>query len=466
MKEKQHTDNLIREKLEGFSAEPPSHVWENIQGRLAAQKRKNRKIFIGWVLAAAVLLIAMVAGWYFAESPFNKEHTQATTEITPESVTPNENQPAQIDTQYDTDLQASLNKTGSENTGKTGLTAELPLSSKSRSQSTQLAASSLSLRENVVFTKIEKAKARIKQEILQKTVLAEKIITDPLESLTEQDRLLIAQNIITNKTESKTGSNWKMGMYLSPGYSSYTSSHSESYSQKMTYSGSGGNTNMSGGFSVQYKTGSRWSVESGIYYAQNGQQSENSLNLFGSNKQNDNSFAPTETSYFSNAVQIENNNMSMNSIAGVIDIKETPKGAEISREFDALKVSNLNMVVPNGEFSQVFQFIEIPLYARYQVLDSKFGVELITGLNAGIVVGNDAFINNQYGLQNIGETRDITPVNFSGTVGVGLNYALGKHFAIALEPRFNYYLNSINSNPSVDFRPYRIGFYTGLTYDF
>jgi hypothetical protein len=100
------------------------------------------------------------------------------------------------------------------------------------------------------------------------------------------------------------------------------------------------------------------------------------------------------------------------------------------------------------------------------VIDSKIGVELITGLNAGIVVGNNAYIDNQYGLQNIGETQDISPVNLSGTVGVGVNYALGKHFAVALEPRFNYYLNSINTNPSVEFRPYRIGFYTGVSYEF
>lgn len=91
---------------------------------------------------------------------------------------------------------------------------------------------------------------------------------------------------------------------------------------------------------------------------------------------------------------------------------------------------------------------------------------MITGLNAGIVVGNDAYIDNQYGKQNIGETQDISPVNLSGTVGVGLNYALGKHFAVAIEPRFNYYLNSINTNSSVEFRPYRLGFYTGVSYEF
>jgi hypothetical protein len=156
----------------------------------------------------------------------------------------------------------------------------------------------------------------------------------------------------------------------------------------------------------------------------------------------------------------------MNSTAGVIAFSGTPKGAELSADFEASKSEVSNLVVPNGSFSQVFQFMEIPLFVRYRIVDSKFGVEMITGLNAGIVIGNNAYIENQYGIQNIGETQDISTLNLSGTVGVGLNYALGKHFAVAFEPRFNYYLNSINTNSSVDFRPYRLGFYTGVSYEF
>jgi hypothetical protein len=111
-------------------------------------------------------------------------------------------------------------------------------------------------------------------------------------------------------------------------------------------------------------------------------------------------------------------------------------------------------------------FIEIPLYLRYRLVDSKFGLEIMGGVNAGVVVGNNAYIDNSYGLQNIGETKDISTVNLSGTVGVGINYALGKRISLAVEPRLNYYFSSINNNPEVDFRPYRIGVFTGVYYEF
>ena len=125
-----------------------------------------------------------------------------------------------------------------------------------------------------------------------------------------------------------------------------------------------------------------------------------------------------------------------------------------------------NTLNSDGDFSQVFDFIEIPVYLRYHLVDSKIGVEVLGGFNASVVVGNNAYIDNEYGVQNIGKTQEIAPVNISGTLGVGVNYALGKKLSVSVEPRVNYYLNSLNTNPDIDFRPYRIGVYTGLNYEF
>ncbi|MDD2380648.1 MAG: hypothetical protein PHV35_03015, partial [Mariniphaga sp.] len=93
-------------------------------------------------------------------------------------------------------------------------------------------------------------------------------------------------------------------------------------------------------------------------------------------------------------------------------------------------------------------------------------VELVGGISAGVLSGNDVFIKNENGLQNIGKTRDISSVNVSGTIGFGMTYVLNNNLSLAVEPRLNYYLNSINRNPDVEFRPYRVGVYTGLYYAF
>lgn len=463
MKEEKNTDHIFREKLEGFSAPPPPHIWDNVQAQLAARKQNNRIAVIGWISAAAVVVLAFLAGWYFNGNLKNEEISSVSTEIiqpekgnSEKSVISTEKQ-AQDQPTIETEF--VLHESAKTNRVSQNRSMEVATLTKSSEIN-------MVKRENFRFVKLESVDAQVKIERLPKNELAQNYKILPENYLSENEQSLVAQNIKNLKEITKPDKNWKMGMYVAPGYSSHVAVHSESYSKNMTYSGSDGNTNVSGGFSVQYKTRKRWIVESGVYYAQNGQQSNNSVNLFSKNLDAEASFAPGDITYFSNAVKVENNNIAMNSTAGVIEFSETPKGAELSGDFEASKATTVNLLVPNGEFSQVFEFMEIPLFVRYRVIDSKIGIELISGLNAGFVVGNNAYIENQYGLQNIGETQDISTVNLSGTLGVGVNYALGKHFAVALEPRFNYYLNSINTNPSVEFRPYRIGFYTGVSYAF
>ena len=469
MKDKKNTDDIIREKLENFQAMPPPHIWDNVQFRLAARHRKNRMIYMSWISAAAVVALAFLAGWYFNENLKEDKSRIVNSEIIQTEKSENKTaiQSEEKTVENQLSAESATENSNQINYTETNQLAEVsPVSSKMTLSKTPESGYILTSRESINLTMISTLNAPLAQNQQYHTELARHNPVISARNLSAQEALLVAENIKNVKASSTSDNNWKMGMYVAPGYSSYSSSYSETYAQNMNYKGSDGNTNVGGGFSVQYKTSKRWIVESGIYYAQNGQQSENSNPVFARNENADYALADAGLSYFSNQVRVENNTMAMNSTAGVIQFSATPKGAELTGDFEAKNTGVANLVVPNGGFSQVFEFMEIPIFVRYRVIDSRIGVELITGLNAGIVVSNNAYINNQYGVQNIGETQDISPVNLSGTVGLGVNYALGKNFSVALEPRLNYYLNSINTNSSVDFRPYRVGFYTGLTYEF
>ncbi|MEZ5106475.1 MAG: outer membrane beta-barrel protein [Draconibacterium sp.] len=474
MKRELNTDKIIREKLEDFSVVPPAHIWDNVQSTLAAQKQRKRMAFIGWISAAAVILLAFIGGWYFNESQnAGKVATVQNENITDDNKT---TETINNSTQEKAALaELEIIKTEKQ---KTETINEVAERTKNKSASvTRKAKEKPVVIENdfgravIAMSEMESAEATVYFIEHDNKKLAEKSnsISKPNSfELSESERRLIAMNV-QNAKEIKENDerSWKMGMNISPGYASHAASHSEDYAQSMTYSGDNGNANLSGGLSVQYKTNKRWSIESGAYYARNGQKSEPSFNLFAMNDRKDYAAAvPSGDAYFSNTVKVSNGTMEMNSTAGVIALSETPKGAEIASELDASNALTSGSLISSGEFSQVFEFVEIPLLVRYRVVDQKFGVDIIGGFNAGIVVGNDAYIDNEYGLQNVGTTEDISPLNISGTVGVGVNYLLSKHFSFAFEPRFNYYLNSINNNPDVDFRPYRIGFFTGVYYEF
>ncbi|MCF6333331.1 MAG: hypothetical protein L3J11_08600 [Draconibacterium sp.] len=477
MNENLNTDKLFREKLDGFSVQPPPHVWGNVQGKLVAQQRKKRIAYISWISAAAVVLLAFLAGWYFNDNseitiPLSAEQktVQPKTEIESAKI---DKSAKQILSSKLIQIQQSDNKNIQDksvlNPNSTLPAVHLNPGLADENTST-----------NNTYKRVKMQMLKSIDVIFEKeqldVFLAEKTVPKRGFGLYEPDKFLIAENSKNISSTNKTSKGWKMGMVLSPGYSSHVSSHSQKYSQNMNYTSERGNENIGGGFSIQYKTSKKLSLESGVYYAQNGQKSVNSLNmLFASNNKQYAAVSSPDNNYdltaiaspgFSNSINVRNGNISMNAAAGVIKMSGTPKGVDIISELDGYNPSYTNTLVSDGEFSQVFDFVEIPLYLRYKVLDSKFDIEIMGGVNAGLVVGNNAYIHNSYGLQNIGKTQDISTVNLSGTVGVGIDYALGKHISVALEPRLNYFFNSINSSPEVDFRPYRIGVFTGVYYEF
>jgi hypothetical protein len=469
MKEEKNTDKFFRERLEGYSEEPPVYVWNGIQDKLGAMRAKKRTVWYSWSAVAALLLLAFMGGWYFSQPDGHsipqmaeKEIIKSEREITPGS----EDAPATLPGINSEDVVKEEPATfiaEAESTGKRAGAREkeevrfieesavaVPEETELRLRMTQLKPAEAMLVSNEQAIKLEE---RTEHYNVQK--------------LSDREKEIVNENAKFIALNSKEETGWKLGMNIAPGYSSYSAKHGAAYASNMTYNASEGNANLSGGISVQYKTTKRWSFESGIYYAQNGQQSGSSPQLFGGRTEAffDAGMAPAQKLYFNTAVSLENSHIAMNSTAGIIEFENLPRGAEISANLERTG-SYSNSLLTEGELLQVFNLVEIPLYLRFLLVESKMNVELVGGVNAGLVAGNNVFIDNQYGVQNIGKTRDISTVNISGTVGVGLSYPLGKNISLAVEPRMNYYLNSINRNPDVNFRPYRAGVYTGLYYEF
>ena len=124
------------------------------------------------------------------------------------------------------------------------------------------------------------------------------------------------------------------------------------------------------------------------------------------------------------------------------------------------------MIVSPTSFIQNFDYIEIPLYLRYTLIDARFDVVMLGGLSSNVLVGNQIFVDNGSGKSLVGKTKDMESLNYSGTLGLGFRYGLSKRISLNLEPRIKYYLNSLNSNSSVSYKPYTIGVFTGLSYEF
>lgn len=462
MKDANNLDKVFRGKLENFSSEPPVYLWDNVQENLVSLKRKKRMAWMSWSAVAAMLAVAFISGWYFNETGdindsqlVQKEEAGSQVEIKSET-TENRN-PA--DTKIDSPIQKNVS----------GLYLAESTSKKTSAKATEIKiADSGQMTEISRFPaigKVEKIEPLETNLTRSEQEVSYKKLKQNIGEFTSIDKAIVHENTELLATISNTRTGWKMGLNVSPGYSFYSANHGTNYAGDMSPSDAEKTANVGGGLSVQYKTGRRWSVESGIYYARNGQEAGSSTQFLRENPEADYSGITSGERYLNTPVKISGNQLAVNSVAGVIEFDDIPQGAEIAANFETPGSFN-GTLLTQGELSQVFDFIEIPIYMRYLLFDSKVDLELVGGFNAGLIVGNNAYLDNEFGVQNIGTTSDISKLNLSGAVGVGLTYEMGKHVSLAVEPRFNYYMNSINRNPEIDFRPYRIGVYTGLYYEF
>ncbi|NOY97451.1 MAG: PorT family protein [Chlorobi bacterium] len=465
--EDQYFDKVIREKMEGFTPSPPANAFSNIKAQMeVVATRKRRAVFIRIAMAAALIGIAMITGWLYTETDnqgtkplaedktIQKEEGVVTESNKKESTTYNPKKTVAVPAK-ETIVKSAISEDTRINNyaALPGITDEKEAPGTIRESMGQLNYLTARLIQVIPFED--------RSEALRLNTVKKGTFSTPL---SEDEKELIAMNTSANRKNDMPANSWKVGIQLAPGYSSNTSSHSEYYAQNMAYSGSPGKTNMGAGFSIAYKANKKWSIKSGLYYSQNGQDSKNSRAVSG---QGSNLFftqAPADKEIFNTAVNFSGGQMTMNSKAGIIEFTGTPQNTELLTTMDGKRAYS-NTLLTQGEFSQMFDFVEIPLYLSYQLLKSKIGIELLGGISANFLVGNNVYMNGPSGKENIGRTADISTLNYSGTLGAGVEYALGENISFSVEPRFSYFLNSINKRSDVRYRPYRIGIYIGLNYE-
>ena len=119
-----------------------------------------------------------------------------------------------------------------------------------------------------------------------------------------------------------------------------------------------------------------------------------------------------------------------------------------------------------NSFEQSLEYLEIPFNLKYKVINRDFKVLLIGGFSTNLLVGNNVSANTANGKLDYGSVQDIRTVNYSGNAGLGFVYSFSGNLSLSLEPRFRYYLNSVNTANLPATRPYVLGIYTGVNYSF
>lgn len=473
MRKDKNLDELFRDKLLNYEQEPPAYILDNVLAGVAGARRKRKIVFWRMAGVAAALLLAFVAGWQFSMNE-GKEPKQPMVASQPMIAEPAvETKEAAIVAQNNEDKipsesgiasLASANKSKEIGTTTTGsIVGRTALH-----QETALAGAT---EESILLIPLKGLYRLLKFDAesdhsLQISKLNQVAAESAQKSIDQQ---IMEQNkqLILSQNESEKKGRWLVGAQVSPEYNVSRSSHSQVYASNMI-SASSNPVDLGGGISVEFKKGKRWSLQSGVYYSGMGQSSGNS------SYSNRNMSASTDLSsnlgqeYFNAAVNIDSKSskMMMNSTAGVIEFNGVPAGIVLGTNLEDKALVSSAVVVSDTRFIQNFEYIEIPLYLRYTLIDSRFDVDMLGGISSNMLVGNQTFMESNMGKSLIGSTRDMEAMNYSGTLGIGLKYGLSKRIYLNVEPRVKYYLNSLNSNSSVTYKPYTIGVFTGLSYEF
>lgn len=116
---------------------------------------------------------------------------------------------------------------------------------------------------------------------------------------------------------------------------------------------------------------------------------------------------------------------------------------------------------------QKLSYYELPMEFDYAIKkdDTKIGLDVFTGFSFLILDKNQLSLKSEkVSMQNIGEAKNLSGVNISYNLGLGISYKLNEKFGLDINPLFKYYLSTFKE--SGEAKPYSFSLQTGVNYKF
>lgn len=198
---------------------------------------------------------------------------------------------------------------------------------------------------------------------------------------------------------------------------------------------SSGNSSFSYGVKVAYQLTNKFSLQSGV----------NLINL-----------------------GLTTNNIYVTPGVAVVGFSNLSANPLLSRSADISTLKENGAITDDlsgGSINQVFGYVEIPVEVKYSVTDGKFGINLVGGFSTLLLNKDEVFVETNSFSQSLGSSNNLRSVNFSGNIGLDIDYSLYKNLFINVSPMFKMQTNTFSKN-SGSIQPYYLGVYTGLNYKF
>jgi hypothetical protein len=507
MKDKKHIDKLFKDRFKDFEVSPSPEVWGSIQASLESRK-KNRKIIpLFWKVGGVAALLALL--FTIGNSIYNTSEVDTsvvTNDETIEQVESRNEKPSLIKDNPIDNVEVATEERKSnvddelvENSSETKVASDVnrkPIqkepnyyknnkavssntSEKIPNQTRSLIKSEASIidthKEAVAVTsekqntsekinkenvgslntneslinkeidiseaaKTEVAATEIKNEAVDNKTNEKQSILD---AINEQNAIKAGDPVAQEK--AKIDNPWEVAPNFAPVYYSSLSEGS-SIDQSFSDNSQSGDVNFSYGVQVSYAFSERLSIRSGI----------SNVDLSYSTGGIELGTGPVSAALSSVNYKGEQNVLTALD-EGTINAQNMIPGS-----FGTITQKSTNGA---AELIQNISYYEVPLELKYAVVKTKIGVNVIGGVSTMFLGNNEVSVTAGDFSSTLGEANNLSTVSFTTNIGLGVDYKISKKFKFNVEPMFKYQLNPY-SDSSVDFQPYYIGVYTGLSYKF
>jgi hypothetical protein len=494
MKNKKHIDKLFKDRFKDFEVSPPPEVWGSIQNSMESRK-KNRKIIpLFWKVGGVAALLALLFTISNSINHMSTPDTQVVTKDIPlekeddpsiksslikESVkTTNNGVIKYVKAETRTEVQKDVIKIKKPSVPKNGSVQKESLTSSSDADvsgnNSDKTFPNKAENKNVAIASFNSnVLNKTKKENENATIVNEQIIKKEsrIDNTSKNDAVVAASNTsvddhddnkksiqdaIKEQNDLKTGiaigqekkyiaDRWEVAPNFAPVYYN-TLSEGSSIDPSFSDNGQSGAVNFSYGVQVSYAVNKRLSIRSGI----------SNVDLSYSTGGIEIGSGPLTSALTSITYDDTQNALTVLDEGG-IEVQNNANGG----------FGNITQKSTNGpaELIQSITYYEIPLELKYALVKSKIGVNVIGGLSTMLLGNNDVSVEAGDFSSTLGEANNLSSVSFTTNIGIGVDYKVSKKIKFNVEPMFKYQLNPY-SDSSVDFQPYYIGVYTGLSYKF
>ena len=481
MKVKKNIDDLFKDSFKNFEAVPSPDVWKNIQTKL--KEEDDRKVIPIWVKfsgIAALLALFFTIGKSLLNDSFNQTNTPVVYETNLEmnkdlldkkriDITTSSNKTA---FSQENDHTESTNKSPLEvvsssktvisnntNSKKGGIsqnnlkdlnnkiagsernTQSKPSTNTALNKGTtdkEISIGTISKTEIAINNSNHgKEEYLIKENAEQDIIENKKSIFDAINEVSDESTVIVADDSPDHR--------WELTPNVAPVYYN-TLSEGSSIDPMFSDNSKNGDLNIAYGIKVSYNLNRRFSIRSGV----------SNVNLSYSTTGLELGTGPLSAASTTGIDYYERNNVTI-----VVD-----KGA-LAAQDSGNPFGNITPKSTNGEtyLNQKISYYEMPLELNYAIINKKFGINLIGGFSTLILGNNEISVEAGDFNEVLGEASNLSSLSFTTNIGLGLNYSFSKKLMFIIEPMFKYQLNPYTDS-SVDFQPYYIGVYSGLSFKF